>query len=105
MAAKHAIQRVIRDVKNDDTRIQITGRVKEIKKDDHFIMDDKTGQLKISISNIDFNYKKDDLVNVIGDLNISMNGEKVLQAQIIQDMKKLNFTYYLKLYELKKGLE
>ena len=105
MGTKHAVQRTIKDVKNDDTQIQITGYVKGIKKDDHFIMDDKTGQIKVSISNIDFNYKKDDLINVIGELNISMNGEKVLQAQIIQDMKKLNFTYYLKLYELKKGLE
>ena len=105
MTIKHAVQRIIKDVRNDDNHIQITGKVKEIVKDDHFIMGDKTGQIKVSLSNVDFTFKKNDLINVIGDLNISMNGEKVLQAQIIQDMKNLNFTYYLKLYELKKELE
>ena len=105
MGSKHAVQRIVRDVRNDDDHIQITGRVGEIVKGDNFILIDGTGQLKISISNTEFSFKKNDLINVIGDLNISMNGEKVLQAQIIQDMKNLNFTYYLKLYELKKELE
>jgi uncharacterized protein YdeI (BOF family) len=105
METKHAAQRIIKDIKNDDTRIQVTGFIKEIIKDNQIILKDKTGQLKVSIADVDFTFKKDDLVNIIGDLNISMNGEKVLRAQIIQDMKNLNFPYYLKLYELKKELE
>ena len=105
MGTGYAAQRIIKDVRNDDNRIQITGRVKETVKDDYIILVDKSGEIKVSISNVDFTYKKNDLINVIGHLDISMNGEKVLQAQIIQNMKNLNFTYYLKLYELKKELE
>ena len=104
METKYAAQRIIKDVQNNDERIQITGYVKEILPENTITLDDKTGVIKISLSDTDFSYKKGDLINVIGDLNISMDGEKVLQAQIIQDMKKLNFSYYLKLYELKKEL-
>jgi hypothetical protein len=33
-----------------------------------------------------------------------MEGEKELEADIIQDMNKLNFEYYQKLYQIKKDL-
>ncbi len=99
-----AYQRIIRDIKNDDIRIQVTGYIKEIIDDQYFILDDKTGTLKVIIGKLDFVSKKNDLVNVIGDLNINMEGEKELEADIIQDMNKLNFEYYHKLYQIKKEL-
>ena len=101
MENQFAKQRIIKDIRNDDLRIQITGYVKELVKNDYFILDDKTGEIKINFKESDFDFKNDDLVNVIGTLNINMEGQKMVEADIIQDMTKLNFKYYQKLYELK----
>ena len=101
----YAKQRIIRDVKNEDERIQITGYVKNIVENDHIILEDKTGHIKVSIKNIDFNFKEKNLVNIIGNLMIKTDGEKIIDADIVQDMNNLNFDYYTKLYELKKELE
>ncbi|MFX1478927.1 MAG: hypothetical protein ACFFCI_12420 [Promethearchaeota archaeon] len=102
MSMHPARQRIIKDITNDDERIQITGYVKNIIGNERFILDDKSGEISIDIKNIDFQFKKDDLVNVIGDLMINMDGERFIVAEFVQDMNKLNFEYYIKLYELKK---
>ena len=105
MQAEFSFQRKIRDIQNDDTQIQVTGYVKEISDDKSFILEDKTGEIKVLIGNLDFNFKPKDLINVIGELNFNIEGNKSIDAKFIQDMNKLNFTYYQKLYELKKELE
>lgn len=99
-----AIQRMINDVKSSDSRVQITGYVKQIVENDHIILNDKTGDIKVDIKVVEFPFKKNDLINVLGELNISMEGEKEVSAEIIQDKNKLNFEYYQKLYEIKKEL-
>jgi len=99
-----AIQRMIKDVKSSDSRVQITGYVKQIVENDHIILNDKTGDIKVDIKVVEFPFKKNDLINVLGELNISMEGEKEVSAEIIQDKNKLNFEYYQKLYEIKKEL-
>ncbi len=69
------------------------------------ILNDKTGEIKVNLSKIDsFNFKTDDLINILGDLELQTDGEKLLIADIIQDMNKLNFSYYQKLYQIKKDL-
>jgi len=104
MMREPAIQRMIIDVKNTDTRVQIMGYVKDIVENDYIILNDKAGDIKVDIKKIDFSYKKNDLINTIGELNISTGGEKEIIAEIIQDKKNLNFEYYQKLYEIKKEL-
>jgi len=99
-----AKQRIIKDIKNDDIRIQITGYIKEISPKDNLILDDKSGEIKVGIKNVDVPYKKNHLINVIGNLEINIEGEKGVEADIIQDMNKLNFEYYQKLYHIKKEL-
>jgi uncharacterized protein YdeI (BOF family) len=99
-----AIQRIINDVKNTDIRVQITGYVKEIVEKDYIILNDKTGDIKVDIKGVEFSFKKNDLINIIGELNINVGGEKEIGAEIIQDKKNLNFEYYQKLYEIKKEL-
>ncbi|MFX0080849.1 MAG: hypothetical protein ACFE94_03760 [Candidatus Hodarchaeota archaeon] len=102
MSIQSAKQRTIKDIKKDDVRIQVTGYVKNIVEKEHIVLNDGSGQISVDIKNVDFGYKKEDLVNVIGELVIKMDGGKTIVAEIIQDMNKLNFEYYLKLYELKK---
>ncbi len=105
MSREHAVQRIIQDVKSSDSRVQITGIIKDIVDDDYIILKDKSGNVKIDIKKVDFAFQKEDLINVIGELNINVEGEKEIEAEIIQDKKNLNFDYYLKLYEIKKELK
>ncbi|MFX1274674.1 MAG: hypothetical protein ACFFBP_17885 [Promethearchaeota archaeon] len=104
MEIQTAKQRMIKDIKNDDVRIQVTGYVKDHVENDNFILDDTTGKIKVSIKDFEFHFKNEDLVNVIGDLVIQLSGDMSVEPQFIQDMNKLNFTYYEKLYEIKKEL-
>jgi len=104
MMREPAIQRMINDVKNTDIRVQITGYVKEIVEKDYIILNDKTGDIKVDIKGVEFSFKNNDLINIIGELNINVGGEKEIGAEIIQDKENLNFEYYKKLYEIKKEL-
>jgi len=93
---------VIEDIKNEDERVQITGYVKNLVEEEQFVLDDETGEIEVDITNIDFNFKEKDLINVIGNIVAGGNEIKKIRAEIIQDKNKLNFEYYRKLYELKK---
>lgn len=104
MENQYAKQRIIKDIKNDDIQIQVTGYVKEVNDDNTIILNDKSGQLKVDLKEAKFDFKKEDLINVIGELRITTSGEKILDSIFIQDMNTLNFKYYRKLYELKKEL-
>ena len=105
MMREPAIQRMIVDLKSSDNRVQITGYIKEVVGNDYIILNDKTGEIKINIKNVEFPFKQNDLINTIGELNITMGGEKEVSAEIIQDKKNLNFEYYQKLYDIKKELK
>ena len=105
MSREHAVQRIIQDVKSSDSRVQITGIIKDLVDNDYLILKDKSDDIKVDIKKVDFDFQKDDLINVIGELNINVEGEKEIEAEIIQDKKNLNFDYYLKLYEIKKELK
>jgi hypothetical protein len=102
MSKSSAKKRTVEDIRNDDVRIQVTGYVEDSDEPGKFILDDKTGKIDVNAKNIDFNYKENDLINVLGELVISMDGGKMIIAEIIQDMTNLNFEYYQKLYELIK---
>ena len=104
MEKQYAKQRMIKDITVEDSRIQITAYVKEILDDNFIILDDKTGEIKVNLKGVEFAFNKDDLINVIGFLNINLDGEKEIEAEIIQDMTNLNFNYYQKIYEIKKTL-
>jgi len=105
MSYPFAKQRIIKDINiNDDKRIQVTGYIKSRINDELIVLDDKTGQINVNIIRIeDFNFKNNDLINVIGDLEPT--GEQVINADLVQDMNKLNFEYYQKLYQIKNELE
>ncbi|MFX0026296.1 MAG: hypothetical protein ACFE8M_07760 [Candidatus Hermodarchaeota archaeon] len=104
MENQYARQRMIKDITVEDSRIQVTAYVKEILDDNFIILDDKTGEIKVNLKDVDFAFNKDDLVNVFGFLDIKIDGEKEIEAEIIQDMTNLNFAYYQKIYEIKKTL-
>lgn len=106
MSDQYAKQRIVKDISNDDLRIQVTGYIKSLIDEDIFILNDKTGEIRVKKTKVDnFIYEKNDLINVIGDLEFQSSGEKTIIADIIQDMRKLNFEYYQKIYSIKKELD
>ena len=106
MSIQHAKQRIIKDISNNDQRIQVTAYIKRKLDNEQILLNDKTGEINVIISDINnFDFKDNDLINVIGDLEVNKNGEKIIRADIIQDMNKLNFDYYQKIYQIKKELE
>ena len=104
MENQFARQTMIKDIKNDDVKMHITGFVKNLVKNEKFSLNDNTGEITVNIKGMEFDFEDEDLVNVIGELIITMSGEKSFQAQFVQDMRNLNFSYYEKLYELKKEI-
>ena len=102
MEIQPAKQRMIKDLKEEDQRVQITGYIAEIDDEKSFLLEDGTGKIKVLREGVEFSCSKDDLVNVFGELSYKEDKERVLEAKIIQDMKGLNFEYYKKLYEIKK---
>ncbi len=105
MSFQFAKQRIIKDISIDDERIQVTGYIKSRVSDKQLILEDKTGEIKVNLLNIDeFKFVENDLLNIIGDVEFQSSGEKVLNADIVQDMKKLNFEYYQKIYQIRKEL-
>ncbi|MFX0022604.1 MAG: hypothetical protein ACFE9S_09770 [Candidatus Hermodarchaeota archaeon] len=105
MSFQFAKQRIVKDISLDDERIQVTGYIKSRVSDKQIVLDDKTGEINVNLMSIDeFKFKENDLINVIGDIEFQSSGEKVLNADIVQDMNKLNFDYYQKMYQIKKEL-
>ncbi|MFO8019131.1 MAG: hypothetical protein R6U96_10880 [Promethearchaeia archaeon] len=107
MSKPYAKQKIIKDLTTDDLKVQITGYIENKDRND-LILNDKTGRIRVNYEDaVGYveNIQKKDLVNIIGELNIDMDGEKSIKAQIIQDMKNLNFEYYKKLYKIKKEIE
>lgn len=104
MELQSAKQRIIKDIKIEDLRIQIIGYVKKVLDNNFILLNDKTGEIKVNLRDLDFKFKENDLINIIGDLNITTKGDMELIADIVQDMNNLNFKYYIKLYELKKEI-
>jgi len=104
MENQFARQRTIKDIKNDDMKIQITGYVNNLVENDNFTLNDKTGEIVVNIKNLSLEIKEEDLVNVIGELIFATSGEKSIHAKFVQDFNKVNFSYYQKLYELKKEI-
>ncbi len=106
MSNPYAKQRIIKDIVIDDKRIQVTGYIKNRINNNQIVLQDKTGEINVNLKSInDFNFKENDLINVIGDLKSQSTGEKVINADIVQNMNNLNFEYYQKLYQIKKKLD
>jgi len=102
MEIQPARQRIIKDLREEDSRVQITGYIENIEDDNSFILQDGTGKIRVTTDRVEFSYSKDDLINVFGNLRYKEDKEHKLDAEIIQDKKALNFEYYKKLYEIKK---
>jgi len=58
MENQFARQRTIKDIKNDDMKIQITGYVNNLVENDNFTLNDKTGEIVVNIKNLSLELKK-----------------------------------------------
>ncbi|TXT59511.1 MAG: OB fold protein [Promethearchaeota archaeon] len=104
MENKYAKQRMIKDIQMDDVGVQVVGYVDEISMEDkEIIIDDKNGKLTVDFEDIEgMDLTEGDLINVIGEIKMDVDGKQTLKAEIIQDRNEMNFEYYTQLYEIKK---
>ena len=87
MSNQHYKQRIVKDIQNEDIRIQVTGYVKKLINDESLILDDKSGEIIVTFKEIDFKIKEDTLNKQrIGTLLQDI--EK--QAAIVENWAKLN---------------
>jgi hypothetical protein len=71
--------------------------------DKEIIIDDKNGKLTVDFQDIEeIDLQEGDLINVIGEVKMDVDGKQTLRAEIIQDRNEMNFKYYTQLYEIKK---
>ena len=57
MEQQHMTQRIVKDIRNDNTLIEVTGYIKEIIDEHQIILDDTTGKIKINLENIELTLK------------------------------------------------
>ena len=47
MEQPHIIQRIVKDIRNDDILIEVTGYIDKVIDDQQMILDDTTGKIKV----------------------------------------------------------
>ncbi len=94
MSREYAVQRIIQDIKSSDSRVQITGFVKDIVDNDHIILKDKSDGIKIDIKK-DLIQRKAKIDLIVVDIKAQMWEDKI-------NTKAINKLIDQK-YELKKA--
>ena len=80
-----AIERKIANIQQQDIRVRLLGTVID-KQEDAVILDDSTGQVKVSTQ---MPLEQNQIVRVIGKVIVLQEGVEI-QAEIVQDMKDLD---------------
>ncbi len=91
-----AVFRKIIDIKPDDIRVRVIGKVID-KSDNMLIVDDGTGKLDVSF-NMPFNSSVSDLVCVFAKV-MNLGDHQEFQGELIQNMNDLDISIYRKVME------
>ena len=97
---KSASWKIISDLKPDDTKVMVIGRLLD-KKDDFIIIDDSTGTIVVYNNELIVENSKK-IVLIIGTVHQKNDNQLVIEAENIRNFDNLNFELYLKTYELFK---
>jgi len=100
MYSEAAIWKTIRDLKPNDNRVRIIGRVIEAG-ENHIVIDDGTGVILIDTSNI-AKEKISANVLVTGSVHQRSDNKIVIEADLINNIDYVNFEIYHKIYDLIK---
>lgn len=96
-----AVWKIISELKPEDLRVRLIGRVIDLK-DDIMIIDDGTGTILVNNSAVNQKPLKS-IVLVIGSVHQRTDGKLVVDAEIIKDFDNINFEIYLKTYDIIKN--
>ncbi|HLD57724.1 MAG TPA: replication protein RepA [archaeon] len=84
-----AIERKISEIQQQDIRVRLLGTVID-KQENSFVLDDSTGQVKVSTQST---HEENKIIRVIGKV-IALESGFEIQAEIIQDMGGLDLDLF-----------
>ena len=93
---KPFVEKFIKDLKTEDLKVALSGVIVD-KTTNSFLIDDGTGQIRILSEEVPHH----EYVRAYGNL-INLDDERVLQAEIVQDLSKIDKLLHKKIKELMK---
>lgn len=90
-----SVERLIKEIRNDDIRVRIIGIVVDIGKDS-IVIDDGTGSIKVSVQDNN-NFNIGDIVRVIGRVLQTEDGYEI-NTEFIKNLKNFDIELYKKLH-------
>ncbi len=99
-----AAPRLIGKIRPDDDRIRIVGTVKSVNEDNSFLIEDNTGTIQVIPSDSlqsTFSSKISPkmVLRASGTVEVSMDGGRVLRADLLQDFSNIDLQLYHKVRE------
>jgi len=102
----HSVEKEIKDISGDDFRVRILGTVVEMnREEDGAVVDDGTGRAVVQFSDPEQfkNLKEGEVIRVIG--RIIPGDERVIDAEIVQDMSKLDVNLHKQVKYIEEKLK
>ncbi len=100
-----AAPRLIGKIRPDDDRVRIVGTVKSVNEDKSFLLEDNTGTIQVipseSLQSSFLTKTTPKMVlRACGTVEVSMDGGRVLRADLLQDFSHIDLQLYHKVREV-----
>ncbi len=100
-----AAPRLIGKIRPDDDRVRIVGTVKNVNEDKSFLLEDNTGAIQVKpsdslLSSSPIKIAPKTVVRACGTVEVSMDGGRVLRADLLQDFSNIDLQLYHKVREV-----
>ncbi len=100
---QHAVKRMINEIRNDDGKVQVVGKITRMLGESRIYIEDTTGEIPCEIVPDSSPALKEGMwVRIFGEVAFDPQGERNLNIILIQDMSKLDLDLYYKSLELMK---
>jgi len=102
----HSVEKEIKDLGRDDFRVSILGTIMEMNRGEYeAVLDDGTGRAAVQFSDPEQfqNLKEGEAVRVIG--RVIPGDERIIEAEIIQDMSKLDMNLFKQVKYIEEKLK
>ncbi len=100
-----AVPRLIGKIRPDDDRVRVVGAVKSVSEDKSFLLEDKSGTIQVIPADSlppTFSNKiaPKAVFRAFGTVEVSMDGGRVLRANLLQDFSTIDLPLYQKVREI-----
>ncbi len=105
LAPSPAAPRLIGKIRPDDDRVRVVGTVKSVNEDKSFLLEDNTGAIQVIPSDslqssVSIKITPNKVLRACGTVEVSMDGGRVLRADLVQDFSSIDLQLYHKVREV-----